>query len=376
MGHEPGSTITLFLCGDVMTGRGIDQVLPHPCPPRLYEPYMRSAEGYVSLAERASGSIPRPAGFDYVWGDALDELTRAHPAARIVNLETAVTTSEDAWRDKGIHYRMHPANLPCLTAAGIDCCVLANNHTLDWGRAGLAETLEALRAAGIATVGAGRDAGEAAQPATLDLAPPFAPARRVLVFAFALPSAGVPADWAARAERSGVNFLPELSAEALRGVARDVAGARRGGDLAVVSLHWGANWGYEIGDAERAFAHRLIDEAGADIVFGHSSHHPKGIEVHRGKAILYGCGDFINDYEGIGGYGEFRPELGLMYLPQLEAGTGRLVELRMVPMRRLRFHLQRAAAADARWLAKSLERASDAFGTRIAVDSDLTLVLR
>ncbi|MBU1394726.1 MAG: CapA family protein, partial [Gammaproteobacteria bacterium] len=144
-----GPGMTLFLCGDVMTGRGIDQVLPHPGDPVLHEGYVTSAPDYVALAERVNGPIPRPAEFAYVWGDALAEWARIAPDLRIVNLETAVTTRDDWQRGKGIHYRMHPANVPCLTAAGIDCCVLANNHVLDWGYAGLAETLETLRRAGL-----------------------------------------------------------------------------------------------------------------------------------------------------------------------------------------------------------------------------------
>jgi poly-gamma-glutamate synthesis protein (capsule biosynthesis protein) len=143
--QPPAQRITLFLCGDVMTGRGIDQVLPQPSKPQLFEPYMRSALGYVQLAEEENGPIPRPVDFSYIWGDALDTWERLRPDLRIVNLETAVTTSDEAQSGKSIHYRMHPANVPCLPAAGIDCCVLANNHVLDWGYAGLAETLDTLQ---------------------------------------------------------------------------------------------------------------------------------------------------------------------------------------------------------------------------------------
>ena len=82
--------VRLFLCGDVMTGRGIDQVLPHPSDPLLHEGYASSALRYVELAERANGPIPRPVDFAYVWGDALTELERRRPDVRIVNLETAV----------------------------------------------------------------------------------------------------------------------------------------------------------------------------------------------------------------------------------------------------------------------------------------------
>src|SRR5262249_31369180 len=148
--------IRLFLCGDVMTGRGIDQVLLHPGDPTLHEPFAHDARRYVELAERVSGAIPRHAKFDYIWGDVQAELQRAAVDLRIINLESSITSSNDYWRDKRIHYRMHPRNVDCITAAHIDCCCLANNHILDWGYAGLAETLRTLDAAGIAHTGAGR----------------------------------------------------------------------------------------------------------------------------------------------------------------------------------------------------------------------------
>jgi len=343
-----------------MTGRGIDQILPHPSAPQLYEPYMRSALGYVELAESANGPIARPSDFAYVWGDALVELDHVRPAARIVNLETAVTTSEDAWPGKGIHYRMHPANVACLTAAQIDCCVLANNHVLDWGTAGLAETLETLHAAGLRTAGAGRNEAEALAPAVV----PLPEERRLLVFAYGMESSGVGPAWAARTDRAGVNFLPDLSARSLERVARESRAAKGERDLALVSLHWGGNWGYHLERAEREFAHGLID-AGVDLVHGHSSHHPKGVEVYRGKLILYGCGDFVNDYEGIGGYDSFRAELTLMYFPTVEAASGRLLRLALVPMRLRRLRLERAPEADARWLEAMLDREGKTLGTRV-----------
>ena len=184
--------ITLFLCGDVMTGRGIDQVLPHPGDPTLHEGYAVSALDYVALAEQAHGSIPWPVDFAYVWGDALVEWARVGPDVRIVNLETAVTTSNDWQRGKGIHYRMHPRNVPCLSAARIDCCVLANNHVLDWGEAGLAETLAALHQANLQTAGAGCELAAAAAPAAL-----ATPRGRVLVFAFGAESSGISPSWGA-----------------------------------------------------------------------------------------------------------------------------------------------------------------------------------
>lgn len=361
MSSDGNTAVRLFLCGDVMTGRGIDQVLPHPCDPQLFEPWMRSATQYVELAERASGAVGRSLDFAYPWGDGLAVLREQGPAARLVNLETAVTTSEDAQPGKFIHYRMNPRNLPCLTAAGIDCCGLANNHVLDWGRAGLAETLASLRAAGLRTAGAGNDAQEAGAPAVIALAP----AGRLLVFAFATPSSGTPTEWAAKPSQAGVNVLPRLSVREAQRVAALTAAQRRPGDIVVVSVHWGGNWGFGVPAEARPFAHWLVDAGGADIVWGHSSHHVMGVEVRRGKLILYGCGDLINDYEGIGGHRDFRPELSLMYFPEIEPATGRLRDLHMVPMRMRRLRLERANAQDTAWLRDTLRREGRALGTTV-----------
>ena len=366
------ASVTLFLCGDVMTGRGIDQILPHPGKPDLYESYMRSALGYVQIAEQVTGSIRRPVDYPYIWGDALTELERVLPQARIINLETAVTAAEDAWASKDIHYRMHPANVPCLSTARVDCCALANNHVLDWGYRGLAETVQTLRAVGIQTAGAGLDEAEAAAPAIIE----HPDQSRVLVFAFGTSSAGVPRDWAATKNRAGVNFLPELSAQTADEVARRIGAVRRAGDLIVASIHWGSNWGYGIPKAQRAFAHRLIDAAAVDVVHGHSSHHPKGIEVYRDRVILFGCGDFLNDYEGIRGYEAFRSDLALMYFPTFDRASGRLIRFALTPTRIRHFRVNRAQEADARWLEEMLNREGRKLGTRVERQRDNSFVLR
>jgi poly-gamma-glutamate capsule biosynthesis protein CapA/YwtB (metallophosphatase superfamily) len=365
------SNLMLFLCGDIMTGRGIDQILPHPCDHRLHEPYMKSAAGYVELAEKASGAWPRPVSFDYVWGDALDELAMAAPDLRIANLETAVTCSRLWWRDKMIHYRMSPENAPCLAAAGIDACTLANNHVLDWGHAGMGETLKTLREMGIQFAGAGCDLTEAQAPAVL----PVAGKGRVLLYAFGSGTSGIPADWAATEENAGVHLLPDLSAGTVHHIGKLVNAVKQEGDVAVASIHWGGNWGYAIPPAHRNFAHALIDNADIDLVHGHSSHHVIGIEVHRGKLILYGCGDFLTDYEGISGHEVFRGDLGLMYFPRLMMPGGQLAGMRMVPTRVQRFRIARAAAAEAAWLEKLLNREGAPLGTGVQRMADHSLEL-
>lgn len=234
--------ITLFLCGDVMTGRGIDQILPHSVNPVLYESHVRDARDYVALAERVSGPIPRPVDYDYIWGDALDELKRVAPDVRIINLETAVTTHDRPWPQKPINYRMHPANVPALTAAGIDVCVLANNHTLDWMQDGLLETLDALTGAGMRFAGAGRTAGEASAPAIVDLGSKG----RVVVFGLGHPSAGVFREWNAEADRPGVHVAHGRFGNTTAKLQETIASIRKPGDVVVVSIHWGGNWGYTV----------------------------------------------------------------------------------------------------------------------------------
>jgi poly-gamma-glutamate synthesis protein (capsule biosynthesis protein) len=353
-----------------MLGRGIDQVLGHPCSPEIHEDVMRSAEGYVLLAEETNGRIPRRNGPRYVWGAALDELARMKPDVRIINLETAVTRSDDR-ADKGINYRVSPENAGCLATAHIDCCTLANNHVLDWGRAGLLETLATLRRLKIKTAGAGCNDREARAPATFDL-----PKGRILVFSFGSPSSGVPPEWAARDDAPGVNFLPDLSDAGVSEVARQIAAFRRPGDLVVVSIHWGSNWGYHIPSEQRAFAHALVDQAGVSIVHGHSSHHPRAIEIYRDRLILYGCGDFLNDYEGIRGYERYRDDLVLMYFADLEPASGSLSALTLAPLQIRSFRLCHPSQQDARWLEQSLDREYLRFGATARLDSEGRLVVR
>ena len=358
-GHDDSpSTVTLFLCGDVMLGRGIDQILPHPGDPQLHEPYVRSAITYVELAESAYGPVLRPVDYAYVWGDALDALRRLAPAVRIINLETSVTKSED-FLPKGINYKMSPANARVLTVADIDCCVLANNHVLDWGYSGLLETLETLERLGIRTAGAGRDAASAAAPAVFQLGG----GARVLVFGFGAVSSGIPPAWAAERDEPGVDLLQDLSETTIEAIVARVQAIRRPGDILIASVHWGGNWGYVVPQEQTAFARGLIDQAGFDLVHGHSSHHPKAIEIYKGRPILYGCGDFLNDYEGITGY-EFRDDLAVMYLPAF-AATGTLLDFPLEVFQVRKFRLQQASVEDTRWLQAVLDSESRRFGTRV-----------
>ena len=363
--------INLFLCGDVMTGRGIDQILSHPSNPAIHESYIKDARRYVEIAEKISGPIPRSVAPSYIWGDALSELERVAPDLRIINLETSVTKSSDYWKGKGVHYRMNPENIECITSAKIDVCSLANNHVLDWGYAGLKETLETLKKARTERAGAGMDLREAQSPVVREIKNKG----RVILFAVGSPTSGVPMNWAAAGKSPGINLVRDFSNDTIQRIRKRVQEVKQERDIVVVSVHWGRNWGYQVPQEEVDLAHRLTDLAGVDMIHGHSSHHVKGVEVYQDRPILYGCGDFLNDYEGIGGYEYFRSDLGLMYFPSMDPSTGKLIELQMAPTQIKYFKVNRALRDDALWLVNTLNREGKRFGTRVRLDEDNRLTL-
>lgn len=248
---------TLALAGDVMLGRGVDAALRAMTPE---EP----------------------------WGDLLPLFQAAD--LRVVNLECAITAHRRPWTrtPKVFHFGAHPSAVAVLAAARIDAVSLANNHTLDFEEAGLLDTLAYLDAAGIRHAGAGRDLEAARRPALLD-------AGDVRVALVAVTD-NEP-DFEAGPDRPGTSYLPVSldpivleSVEVMVGAARD-AGAR----VVVFSNHWGPNMVERPSDLFRAFAQAVIDR-GADVYYGHSAHLVQGIEVYRGRPILYDTGDFLDDY--------------------------------------------------------------------------------
>lgn len=196
----------------------------------------------------------------------------------------------------------------------------------------------------------------------------------MLVFSCGAASSGIPPGWAAATARPGVSFLTSLSGASAEVLTARAEAVRQDGDLVAVSIHWGANWGYEVTPDQARFARRLID-GGISLIHGHSCHHPCPVEVYRGRLILYGCGDCIDDYEGISGYEEFRDELHLLYFASLTPGTGTLQALRMVPMRARKMRLQCASPADIRWLTATLNQIDRGFGSRVELQPDGTFLL-
>lgn len=368
---------TLLLCGDVMTGQGISPLVPPAGSPLLRS--MRSALDYVHDAGAAPGAgradasapdqLPRPVCFEYPWGDALPLLRKEAPDLRLANLEACIT-ARGTPASPQIHARLPPRQLPVLAALGVQGVVLAGPHALDWGPHGLHDTLHCLRQAGIRGVGAGHDSAEAAREAQW----PLPGQGRLRLLAYGHASCGVAATAAAARRRPGINWLRGLDADAVAAIAARVAAQRREGDIVVVSLHWGPHWGYEVTPEQRGFAQALVDVAGVDLVWGQASRHPRPIEVHHGRLILYGVGTFLKDAAGAAGHEQLRPELAALYLPRL-AADGRLLELRLWPLRVHLFRLKRASASEGQWLARALGTACRYLGTALAPRGDGSLRL-
>jgi poly-gamma-glutamate capsule biosynthesis protein CapA/YwtB (metallophosphatase superfamily) len=316
--------IALGLVGDVMLGRGVDEAL---------KDYRRSEK---------------------LWGDTLSVLEAAD--LRVINLECAITTHENPWSrtPKTFHFRADPSRaVRVLRAARIDACSLANNHTLDFEEEGLLDTLEYLDGAGIRYAGAGRDLEEAARPAILGGPDP----EKVALLAF---TDNEPA-FAAGVGRPGTNYLPtSLEPEVLDRVEAAIAGAREAGaDTILFSNHWGPNMVERPRDIFRRFARSVVDR-GADVYYGHSAHVFQGVEVYRGKPILYDTGDFIDDYAVDD---RLRNDRSFVFLVSVEGGEFRRLKLFPVVLSFAQTRL--ATGGERREILRRMERLSAELGTRL-----------
>jgi poly-gamma-glutamate synthesis protein (capsule biosynthesis protein) len=219
------------------------------------------------------------------WGDTLPVLRTA--GAVILNLECVLADRGKPWPGKVFTFRGDARNVAVLTAAGVSAVTLANNHSLDFGRDALQDCLTTLRLHGIQPAGAGATADSAWRPATCT-----AGGARMAVVAFTddLP------EWEAQADVPGLCHAPlEWTDSRFRRLLAVIGKTREHHDLVIVSAHWGPNWGYEPLPAHVEAAHRFVDH-GADVVFGHSPHVFRGVEIYRGKPVLYSCGNYIDDY--------------------------------------------------------------------------------
>eukprot|EP00741_Cyanophora_paradoxa_P008148 tig00001264_g7885.t1 len=299
----------------------------------------------------------------YVWGDTLPIIREAD--GFLINLETSITTNEQK-RPKV--YVLRPN-----TFAGVRYASLANNHVLDYEVGGMLQTLDALKEAGIHHAGAGPNAEAARKPAIFEVA-----GRKVGVIS----AADHPEEWAAGDRTPGTYIVDPEEAGAAEAVAAQVAELKRAVDLAVFSIHWGPNYRWQPLAAFRAFARAVID-AGADVFHGHSAHHiqaprhapargglrrpltssprGQGLEVYKGRPIIYGSGDFLDDYAVDD---QYRNDLSFLYELSFD-GENRLAAFDLVPTRCNHFQVNVARGEDATWLLETAARLSSKLGARV-----------
>lgn len=324
--------LRIGMAGDVMLGRLVDQ-------------YM--------LADPARDPVS-------VWGDTLPLWRQMD--LRMVNLECVIATVGEPWIPKVFHFRARPQAVSALEAAGIHLVSLANNHVLDFGHDALRECLTRLRQSPVRYAGAGESIVEAAAPAVLT-----ARGQRVAVVAL---TDGEP-QWEAGPDRTGTNYVrpdDQGLAEPYRTrLTESLARARDLAGLVIVSAHVGPNWGSPT-PPMRALAHHVID-LGADCYWGHSNHTVQGIEIYRGRPILYSCGDFIDDYavDPVA-----RNDLSCLF--ELRVEDARIHSILLHPVRLAGFHVSMATGGEVRWLHRWLADRMAECSTRARLAGDLLIV--
>jgi poly-gamma-glutamate synthesis protein (capsule biosynthesis protein) len=270
--------ITLALAGDAMLGRGIDARLTRDDQYSPWRGLSRALRGVDAFG---------------------------------MNLECAVTDSEQSLSWKKFRFKLSPGHaadvfrsIP-VPAGAARFVTVGNNHVLDFGTAGLTDTLAALDAAGIAHAGAGADATSAWRPAVITTSSGV----RIGLLAVADHCGCLRMGrWVAGSDQPGIAYA-NLSSGRWERLLAAVSTLDPSVDVLVASLHAGPNW-LPDGPArwQRDLAAALVD-AGADVVWSHSSHHVLPLETIRGRTVIYGPGGLVDDYRRNSGY---RNDLGMV----------------------------------------------------------------
>ena len=309
-------TATLALAGDTMLGRSVARTLATTPSQTLVAPEIRAALSQADLV--------------------------------VLNLECCISERGRPWEAPGkpFFFRAPPRAVELLALLGVDCVTLANNHALDYGVDALADTMDHLTAAGIATVGAGANLGQARRPAVLT-----ARGLRLAVVGIT----DHPPDFAAGPDRPGVAFA-DLSRQVPSWLAQLVREAGAQVDVTLVTPHWGPNMTAAPVRHVRRAATALL-EAGATLIAGHSAHVPHGV---AGR-VLYDLGDFLDDYRVDPG---LRNDLGLLFLVTLDAAGP--LRLEALPLKLEYCHTRLATGEDAVWMRRRFRSACAALDTSVA----------
>lgn len=346
------ATISLAFTGDVMLGRLVDKLFP--------EHNVDEDDEHIAIwksIHRTKHLEYKNLGHKFVWGDTIDLLKKVNGV--FMNLETSITTHAVKY-PKTFNYRVHPSNVKALVEAGVDAVSLANNHVLDYMQEGLQETIHTLERAGIAHAGAGRNVMEAREPAVINIRN-----ARIAMFSYS----DHPREFRASETTGGINWVDlEHADKAYSDIKANIEAHRHAinWDILVFSVHWGYNYSWQVPERFQRLAHKLIDEAGVHIIHGHSAHHIQGIEVYKGCPIIYGCGDFVDDYAVDA---EYRNDYGLLYVAHFSLGDKRCHRLELIPVYISDFQVN-CATKDSKpwqWIHSTVKTLSREFGTEVKV---------
>jgi hypothetical protein len=321
--------ITLALAGDVMLGRLVNEVILQ------------------------NGPL-------YPWGDLLPLVQTAD--LFLINLECVIAESGEPFLPPRVFYfRADPKAIEVLTSAGVDYVTLSNNHAMDFQGPALLETIRHLDEHGITHAGAGGNLEEASRYALLE-----AKGFKVGVVAFADHFQ----EYAATEDSPGTNVIPiTLEEPYFNRVAGSIQAVRAAGaDLVVFSIHWGPNLRTVPPPEFKQFARAVMD-AGADIFHGHSAHLFQGIEIYKGKPILYDTGDLIDDYYVDP---EYKNDQQLLFLVTVTGSGVERVELVPVLISYAQVNTARGEVFDQ--IYERMQERSAAMGTEIRREGDRLVI--
>ncbi len=237
------------------------------------------AVGDIFLGGRVVSFLEKK-GASYPYGEMGGLLRDADLA--IGNLESPLTEADEPFMEKKYILKAPPSAAASLKASGIDVFTLANNHMMDYGEEGLAETIDLLRKEGLGYTGAGTELSSARRPAIYEVKT-GADIVKVAVLSY---SKTFPFEFYAGKDTAGT--APGYK----KFLRKDIRAARAGADIVIVAFHWGAERMRLPKDYQREFAHLAVD-SGAQMVVGHHPHVIQPVEVYKSGVIFYSLGNFI-----------------------------------------------------------------------------------
>ena len=234
--------------------------------------------GDILLANEAERHIHKK-GLEYPFWKIKQELLKYDFI--FANMESPITTRGEPVEDKPYVFRVKPDDAVCLRDLKIDAVSISNNHLMDYNAEGMEDTITTLDRLNIRHTGGGRNLTEARRPAILKYGD-----TSIIILAYCNRP---PEDYYATDSTPGITPLD------LAMIREDIESYKLPNNIVVVSLHWGIEQTHEPQSSQVAEAHAIIN-AGADAIIGHHPHWPQGIELYRGKPVIYSLGNFINGY--------------------------------------------------------------------------------